>query len=125
MLPGQRLASYLCTLTALWALLTSFTTFAEEKIYVVGIVPQYETHRLYAIWRPILTQLEKETGLKFKLRGSPTIPDFEREFLQGKFDFAYMNPYHVLLANQNQGYKPLIRDHGRKLYGVLVTRKDS
>jgi len=45
--------------------------------------------------------------------------------MSGEFDFAYMNPYHLLLANESQGYIPIIRDHGRKLYGILVIRRDS
>ena len=98
---------------------------AEEKVYEVGIVPQFEARRLYEIWKPILDHLEKETGYKFKLSGSPTIPDFENEFMQGRFDFAYMNPYHMILANKDRNYIPLVRDVGRKLHGVLVVRKDS
>lgn len=93
--------------------------------YTVGVVPQFEASRLHAIWRPILDQLEQRTGLRFKLRGSPSIPEFEREFVQGNFDFAYMNPYHLVMANKAAGYVPLIRDTGRQLYGVLVVRKDS
>lgn len=100
---------------------------AEEakKIYTVGIVPQYEFSKLHSIWQPILNYLEKETGYQFKLKGSPNIPEFEKEFIQGKFDFAYMNPYHLVVANEIAGYQPLLRDHGRKLYGVLVAMKDS
>ena len=97
----------------------------SQKVYSVGIVPQHETHRLHAIWRPILDQLEKDTGLKFKLQGSPTIPTFEKEFLAGKFDFAYMNPYHLIWSHETIGYQPLIRDHSKKLHGVLVVHKDN
>lgn len=97
----------------------------NERVYTVGVVPQFEARRLHAIWRPILDLVEKKTGYKFKLRGSVSIPEFEREFIEGKFDFAYMNPYHLVLANEYAGYIPLIRDHGRKLYGVLVVHKDS
>ncbi|MCW9004326.1 MAG: phosphate/phosphite/phosphonate ABC transporter substrate-binding protein [Gammaproteobacteria bacterium] len=122
---ASKLAFSIMVIIIFFTLFFTSETKAEQKtVYTIGIVPQYETQRLHAIWRPIITLLEQRTGLKFKLRGSPTIPDFEREFLQGKFDFAYMNPYHVLLANKTQGYKPLIRDHGRQLYGVLVTKKD-
>lgn len=98
---------------------------AAEKTYIFGIVPQFEARRLHKIWRPILNYLQKETGYTFKIKGSPTIPDFEQEFMRGDFDFAYMNPYHIMLANQKQGYIPLIRDVGKTLYGVLVVKKDS
>lgn len=106
-------------------LLISNSSFAESKIYTVGIVPQFEVKRLHKIWRPILDQLEQQTGLKFTIKGTPTIPDFESEFMAGKFDFAYMNPYHIMLAHDMEGYIPLTRDIGRSLQGVLVVRKDS
>ena len=113
----------------IFLVLTSFAPaiYAEtaEKIYTVGIVPQFEARKLHSIWRPILDLLEKESGYKFKIRGSASIPKFEQEFSQGKFDFAYMNPYHLIVANDYAGYMPLIRDHGRELFGVLVVKKDS
>ena len=106
-----------------------FTTLVDadqhKKVYTVGIVPQFEVRKLHAIWRPILDLVENKTGYKFKSRGSASIPEFEKEFIAGKFDFAYMNPYHLILANKFAGYIPLVRDHGRKLYGVLVVHKDS
>ena len=110
---------------ALWA--TSLTTSyaVTDKVYSIGIVPQYETHRLHSIWQPILNQLEKDTGLKFKIHGSANIPEFEKNFLSGKFDFAYMNPYHLILSLKSGGYIPLVRDHSKQLQGVLVVRNDS
>ncbi len=109
--------------------LSSISTviYAEQtdKVYTVGVVPQFEALKLHAVWRPILDLLEKKSGYKFKLRGSTSISDFERELVEGKFDFAYMNPYHLVMANEFVDYIPLVRDHGRKLYGVLVVNKDS
>ncbi len=98
---------------------------STKKVYRFGVVPQYGQRKLYRIWIPILAKLEKETGLKFELIGSAKIPDFEKRFLSGDFDFAYMNPYHVVSANNRQGYMPLVRDGVRKLQGILVVRKDS
>jgi len=97
----------------------------EQRVYTIGIVPQFEIRHIRKIWNPILNEIRKNTGIKLKLIGSPTIPDFENEFNAGKFDFAYMNPYHILLAKDSQGYIPLVRDHGRKLHGILVVRNDS
>lgn len=97
----------------------------EEKVYTFNIVPQFNTWRMHAIWQPILSELKQRTGLKFLLRGSISIPEFEKDFNKGTFDFVYMNPYHILIANKQQGYLPLIRDVGRDLYGVVVVRKDS
>lgn len=102
------------------------SVYAEpDKTYSFGIVPQFEAKKLRRIWMPILKQLEEKTGFKFKLIGAPTIPAFEKELLSGKFDFSYMNPFHLLIANESQGYMPLLRDHSKKLQGVLVVREDS
>ncbi|MCK4865688.1 MAG: phosphate/phosphite/phosphonate ABC transporter substrate-binding protein [Gammaproteobacteria bacterium] len=110
----------------LFSSLFSLNAHAEKKqIYTIGIVPQFEIRHIRKIWNPIIKEIEKNTGYKLKLIGSPTIPDFEREFNTGRFDFAYMNPYHILLARDSQGYIPLIRDNGRKLHGILVVRQDS
>lgn len=99
-------------------------TFAETQ-YTIGVVPQFDARRTQKVWTPILKRLEAETGLSFKLIGSPDIPEFEKHFSAGKYDFAYMNPYHLIVANETQGYKPMVRDVARKLYGIIVVRKDS
>jgi len=115
-------------LSSILAVVCFFTVspaLADEHEYRFGVVPQFEPRKLANIWIPILEQLEQRTGFKFKMVGSPKIPDFEVSFLEGEFDFAYMNPYHAMLAGEEQGYVPLIRDGGRKLSGVLVVGKDS
>lgn len=97
----------------------------SREVYTVGVVPQFDAVRLQRIWRPILHLLEERTGYRFKMGVSRTITEFERELMQGTFDFAYMNPYQLIIANQAKGYLPLVRDHGRQLCGVLVVRNDS
>jgi phosphonate transport system substrate-binding protein len=120
----KRLSVLLCFVCVVFAYDTPRSAETKE-VFTVGVVPQFEARKLHRIWRPILDQLETKTGYKFKLKGSQTIPDFEVEFIQGKFDFAYMNPYHLVIANQKAGYIPLVRDRGRQLFGVLVVAKSS
>ena len=95
----------------------------SQKTYTVGVVPQFEAHKLFTIWRPLLDDLEKHTKLKFQLVGSPNIEEFEEKLLNGEFDFAYINPYQATIKTTT--YRPLLRDHNRKLQGILVVRKDS
>lgn len=111
-------------------LFASFGSNANEEsydntVYSFGVVPQFDARRIYSIWRPILDELQLLTGLHFVLRGSANIPDFKDEFMGGEFDFAYMNPYQVVLASQSQNYEPVVRDIGRKLHGIVVVQKDS
>lgn len=95
-----------------------------EKIYSVGIVPQFETRKIVEIWQPILDKVSQKTDIQLKLQTSSSIPAFEKQFTNGAFDFAYMNPYHAIVANKKQGYTPLFRDIGRSLYGIIVVKKD-
>lgn len=97
-------------------------TRAEQK-YVFGVVPQFEQRKLYAIWKPIIDELERRTGLSFELVTTLKIQDFEKEFVKGSFDFVYINPYHILKAMPALQYVPLVRDKS-PLRGVLVVRKD-
>lgn len=96
------------------------TTLANT--YTVGVVPQFDTRTLYKVWQPILDILSEQTGHKFVFSGSPDIPTFEKEFAAGKFDFAYMNPYHFTIAKH---YQPILKDNGRKLFGIIVVRSDN
>jgi phosphonate transport system substrate-binding protein len=104
---------------------TDEVTNQHAPEYQFGVVPQFEPRHLASIWVPILKELEIRTGFRFTMTGSPRIPDFEVDFQQGRFDFAYMNPYHSLVAFESQGYEPLVRDGGRSLFGILVVPADS
>jgi phosphonate transport system substrate-binding protein len=105
------------------ALLVANATFAES--YTLGVVPQFNARTLQSIWTPILQELERRTGHTFVLQGSENISAFEKQFMDGEFDFAYMNPYHFVKATKQQGYLPLVRDTGKRLRGILVVRKDA
>lgn len=96
-----------------------------ENSYSVGVVPQFEARRIAEIWQPILDEVSKQSGIRLRLKASSSIPVFEKQLSKGEFDFAYMNPYHAIVANKNKGYKPLLRDIGRRLFGIIVVKKDS
>jgi phosphonate transport system substrate-binding protein len=92
--------------------------------YSFGVVPQFEQRKLFTIWKPIIDEVAKRTGLELNLVATLTVPDFERELAAGKYDFIYANPYHILRESTRQGYIPLVRDN-EPLRGILVVRKDS
>lgn len=114
----------LCQAVTIVILLTAGAARAAES-YRFGVVPQFEPRKQFAIWAPILREIGRRAGISLKLVGSPKIPDFEKSFLSGAFDFAYMNPYHAMLALWTQGYLPLVRDGGRELVGIVVVGNGS
>lgn len=46
--------------------------------YSFGITPQFQHRKLYAIWKPIIDELEKKTGLSFKLVTTLKVNEFEK-----------------------------------------------
>jgi phosphonate transport system substrate-binding protein len=105
-------------------LLGGSSLLRAETVYSFGVVPQFEARELASIWVPILVDLSKRTGLQLSMKGSPRIPEFEISFEAGEFDFAYMNPYHAVIAMRRQAYIPLVRD-ATPLSGIIAVRKDS
>lgn len=91
----------------------------------VYVVPQLAASQIYVRWTPVLEAVGHQTGLCFDLHVSPTIPDFESRFLKGLPDFAFMNPYHQVMAYDEQGYIPLVADGKSKLEGIILVKTDS
>ncbi|MCU0840912.1 MAG: phosphate/phosphite/phosphonate ABC transporter substrate-binding protein [Thiobacillaceae bacterium] len=105
--------------------LAQTATAAETRVYTVGVVPMLTGLAMHRDWSPLLERLGTVTGRRFRLAQQDSIADFERAFLRGEPDFAFMNPYHAVMARHAQGYRPLVRDGAEPLTGILVVRKDS
>lgn len=91
--------------------------------YSFAVSPQFEQRKLFAIWKPIVDELEKRTGLRLRLITTLTVSEFERELTAGRLDFVYNNPYQIMREGPRQGYIPLVRDEA-PLRGILVVAKD-
>lgn len=90
----------------------------------IGIVPQQSPFQLMKVWNPIIKYLEKETGEKIVLKLECSFPKFESELYGGKYDIAYMNPYHYIVAHKKIGYIPMVRA-SENLAGIVVVNKNS
>lgn len=91
--------------------------------YTFAITPQFAKQKLYAIWKPIIDELEKKTGLSFKLVTALKINEFEKEYMAEKLDFVYVNPYLIVRGVKPGAYLPLVRDN-KPHRGIVVVRKD-
>ncbi|MCB1909127.1 MAG: phosphate/phosphite/phosphonate ABC transporter substrate-binding protein [Rhodocyclaceae bacterium] len=95
-----------------------------ERVLTVGVVPQFTADRIDEIWRPLLEEVGRRSGVRLELLPSPNIPAFEDRFEKGEFDLVYLNPYHQIIADRTQGYRPILKDRSRLLSGIVVVRKD-
>lgn len=105
-------------------LFLSQMTLSHLYALTFGVVPQQGPFKLIRIWMPIVRYLEQATGQKITLKIEPSIPAFEKSLYRGDYDFAYMNPYHYIIAHKKQNYEAYARAQ-RNLVGILVVRKDS
>ena len=110
----------------LCALLLSVNSGARAtQSFTVAVVPQFPAEQIFRDWTPVLNEASQLSGLAFTLKTYASIPEFESDFLNGGPDFAFMNPYHAVMAQKAVGYMPLLRDDAGRLTGILVVRKDS
>jgi phosphonate transport system substrate-binding protein len=93
--------------------------------HLVAVVPQLPRAATYAKWSPLLERVGRNTKQCFDLVIPETIPLFEKLLLKGAPDFAFVNPYHEVMAKKRKGYIPLLIDGGAKLTGILVVRSNS
>ncbi len=95
------------------------------RVYRVDVVPQMPPATLYSRWAPVLDAVGKATGLCLELRIAPSIPAFEQELMTGQPDFAFVNPYHLVMARRANAYTPLVKDGKVPLSGVVVVPVES
>ncbi len=114
----------LCLLTLDALTLSSSAMAASQTTYTFAITPQFQQRKLIATWMPIVQEIEKRTGLNFKLTSMISVPEFEKELAKSTFDFIYCNPYNIIKSVPSPGYIPLVRDNV-PMRGILVVRKDS
>jgi phosphonate transport system substrate-binding protein len=88
------------------------------------IVPQLTASQTYTQWGPVLDRIGKSAQLCFDLVVPATIPQFETDLANGRPDFVFMNPYHVVMKWRDHQYVPLVAS-GEPIFGVLTVKKDS
>jgi phosphonate transport system substrate-binding protein len=121
--PGRWRAGLFRLFSGLTLLVATLPIAAAD--YTLGIVPQASPAETYRRWAPFAEQLQRATDQHLQLRVYRTFEEFETDLVNGRVDFAYMNPYQFLMARKAQGYLPLVRDGSRLLSGLLVVRRDS
>ncbi|MBL7251089.1 phosphate/phosphite/phosphonate ABC transporter substrate-binding protein [Alloalcanivorax sp. C16-2] len=98
---------------------------SDRPILIFGIVPQQTPSVLARSWYPLLTYLSERLPFDLRFATAPSIPEFERRLSQGRYDVAYMNPYHYVHFHEKPGYQALARERDKRLSGIIVVRHDS
>lgn len=119
----KKLVLPMALLLGLW--LPCYGAETGARTYILSVVPQLPPLVIHRRWQPLVNYLREQHDIHLKLKITSSIPEFEKGLLKGGPDFAFMNPYHAVLAKRAQGYLPLVRDGSRQLKGILIVRKQS
>lgn len=114
----------MATIIFFWLLMAS-GAFADEKPLTFAVVPQQSATKLAMLWGPLLKEVSLRSGIALRFRTAPDIPEFETRLGLGKYDFAYMNPYHYAFYHQTAGYRAFAKAKDRLIQGIIVVHKDS
>jgi len=92
--------------------------------FLIGLAPQQDAAKVYQMMQPFLQYLEREVKYKFTFETAPTIQEFQKRVLEGRYDIWWGNPLTYIQAHKKVGYYAIARDTTR-IAGLLVTRKDN
>ncbi len=113
-------------LVAHWAMpafaATPSPSAATRRTLRLAVVPQLTPIEMSRYWSPVVDALGQR-GIPCELVVYPSIAAFEAEFLSGKADLVFLNPYHMVMAHRAHKYEPLLHD-ARALEGVLLVSAD-
>jgi phosphonate transport system substrate-binding protein len=90
---------------------------------IIGVAPQQDPARVQAMWQPVVRYLEREVGHAFAFETAPSIEEFQKRVLEGRYDIWWGNPLTYVQASQRIGYVAIARDTIR-IAGLLVVRKE-
>ncbi len=94
------------------------------KVLTLGVVPQQTPADIERRWGPLKDHLEEELSIKLFIKTATSIPTFEDRCMEGRYDLAYMNPYHYVVFSEKAGYRALALQKDKKIKGIMVVRRD-
>src|SRR3989442_3505144 len=90
---------------------------------ITGMAPPQEPAKVYAMWQPCYQYLSREVGHALAFETAPSIEEFQKRVLEGRFDIWWGNPLTYIQASKRLGYVAIARDTTR-IAGLLVTLKE-
>ncbi|MBJ2128650.1 phosphate/phosphite/phosphonate ABC transporter substrate-binding protein [Alteromonas sp. IB21] len=112
-----------CAILKVCLIFSGFCLGADPITF--GVVPQQSAKKMAEKWQPLIDYVSDFTGLDIQFKTAKDIPTFESDLALGKYDVAYMNPYHFVVFNESAGYRSLAHQRDTKIRGLIVVHKDS
>jgi phosphonate transport system substrate-binding protein len=97
-------------------------SFASPREYSFGVLAQQSAVLTANSWNPILSYVEKKSGVKLVLRTTRTGDESRSATDKGEYDFVYSN--HIFATPQSV-YKPILRPNSGDISGQIITLEGS
>jgi len=102
----------------------------QDLVYKIGVVPQFTKEANSDAWhtdawQTLISEYERYSSYRFTLAAVDSFEEFEKACARGEYDFVYLNPLQAHLLWKGRIYKPIAKDTGAGLQGIVVVRKDS
>src|SRR5262249_46393082 len=68
--------------------------------FLIGLAPQQDPEKVFQMMQPFLQYMEREVKYKFTFETAPTIPEFQKRVLEGRYDLWWGNPLTYVQANK-------------------------
>lgn len=95
-----------------------------DEPLILGVAPQQEPTKVFAMWQPFVRYLEREVGHRFTFETAASIEEFQKRVVEGRYDLWWGNPLTYVQASKKVGYTAIARDTTR-IAGLLVVRRDT
>ena len=108
-----------------------YNTYAEEpkKFIKIAVLPCNNIEITFKKFYPLITYLQKETGIDVRLMVPANFEEFRSSLENGEIDFALQDPHTLIkldsLFNNNEILRTLTMEGGTTQAGVVIVLKDS
>jgi len=97
---------------------------AEPAALEIGILPTLSTRTILTTYQPLREYLQTRLKRPVTLVTAPDYRTYIDRTRRGDYRFLVTAPHFARLAEQESGYRPLVRVK-RELHGIVVVRRDS
>ncbi len=97
---------------------------SAETPLVFGVFPNLTAMQIIETYRPLAEVLEQQLGRRVLVYSAPDFSSFVARTHAGEYDIVLTAPHLAWLAQQEAGYRPLLK-YAQPVRGLLVVREDS
>jgi len=97
----------------------------SDGALVFGFLPILSTQRLITRFKPLVDEISSELGQPIRMETAPDFSEFIKRTRAMRYDIVFTAPHLYYLANDESGYKVIVRVNASDLKAIIVVTKAS